>query len=185
MATQQRSEKKPLSWEDCLAVALNPRRVGDAWTFGNSRLPLYIGFQNLASSATLEEVTQWFEGITEHQIKEALAHQARMLEEDRIEEHRIRGILPDEDSPGPQCPHRLRRALSEHEARTAAYLDWSELENGELLEAVASHGYHLGITGDQGISNEQNLLPPRRARNQFRQLQRPSLPGPDYLAELG
>ena len=48
MTMQERSQKKPLSWEDCPAVARNPRRVGGAWTFGNSRLPLYIVFQNLA-----------------------------------------------------------------------------------------------------------------------------------------
>ena len=84
MTTQERSQKKPRSWEDCPAVARNPRRVGGAWTFGNSRLPLYIVFQNLASGATIEEVTQWFEGTTEDQIKEVLAHLALMLEEDRI-----------------------------------------------------------------------------------------------------
>ncbi len=95
MTTQERSQKKPLSWEDCPAVARNPRRVGGAWTFGNSRLPLYIIFQNLASGATIEEVTQWFEGITEHQIKEVLAHLARMLEEDRIEENKTREEPPE------------------------------------------------------------------------------------------
>ena len=55
------------------------------------------------------------------------------------------------------APHRLRRVLPEHEVHTAAYLGWSELENGELLEVAASHGYDLVITCDQGISNEQNL----------------------------
>ena len=36
-------------------------------------------------------------------------------------------------------------------------ISWSELENGDLLEAAASHGYDVMITCDQGISNEQNL----------------------------
>ncbi len=54
-------------------------------------------------------------------------------------------------------PHQLRRVLSDHEVHTAAYLGWSELENGDLLEAAASHGYDVMITCDQGISNEQNL----------------------------
>ena len=48
--------------------------------------PLYIVFQNLASGATIEEVAQWFEGITEQQVKEVLAHLARMLEQDRVKE---------------------------------------------------------------------------------------------------
>ena len=54
-------------------------------------------------------------------------------------------------------PHQLRRVLYDHEVHTAAYLGWSELENGDLLEAAASHGYDVMITCDQGISNEQNL----------------------------
>ena len=61
-------------------------------------------------------------------------------------------ILLDHD-----VPHQLRRVLPEHEDHTAAYLGWSELENGELLEAAASDGYDLVITCDQGKSNEQNL----------------------------
>ena len=55
------------------------------------------------------------------------------------------------------APHQLRRVLPGHEVHTAAYLGWRELENGELLEAAASHGYDVVITCDQGISNEQNL----------------------------
>ena len=86
MTMQEKSGKKLLGWGDCPGVARDPRRVGGAWTFGNSRLPLYIVFQNLAGGATIEEVTQWFEGITAQQIKEVLAHLARMLEEDRIRE---------------------------------------------------------------------------------------------------
>ncbi|MDE2938054.1 MAG: hypothetical protein OXR67_03935 [Chloroflexota bacterium] len=54
-------------------------------------------------------------------------------------------------------PHQLRRVLSEHEVHTAAYLGWSELENGDLLEAAASHGYDMIVTCDQSIHHEQNL----------------------------
>ena len=47
-------------------------------------------------------------------------------------------------------PRQLRSFLSEHEVHTAAYMGWSELENGDLLEAAASHGYDLMVTCDQG-----------------------------------
>ena len=50
-------------------------------------------------------------------------------------------------------PHQLRGLLSDHEVHTAAYLGWSEFENGELLEAAAS--YVTLITCDQGISNDR------------------------------
>ena len=54
-------------------------------------------------------------------------------------------------------PHQLRRVLSGHEVHTAAYLGWSELENGDLLEAAASHGYDMLVTCDQSMHHEQNL----------------------------
>lgn len=54
-------------------------------------------------------------------------------------------------------PHGLRTELAQHEVHTAAYQGWDELENGDLLEAAASHGYHMLITCDQGIPYEQDL----------------------------
>ena len=86
MTVQEGSGKKPLGWEDCPGVQRSPRRVHGAWTFGDTRLPLYIIFENLAAGATIEEVSQWFEGVTEEQIKSVLSHLAHMLEEDRITE---------------------------------------------------------------------------------------------------
>ena len=86
MATQEKTGSRPLGWEDCPGVWRNPRRVHGAWTFGNTRLPLYIVFQNLAGGATIQEITQWFDGITEEQIKAVLEHVACMLQEDRITE---------------------------------------------------------------------------------------------------
>lgn len=88
MTTREKEEKKPLGWEDCPGVERDPLRVHGAWTFGSTRLPLYIVFQNLASGATIKEVTQWFEGVNEEQIKTVLAHVALMLEEDRIIQER-------------------------------------------------------------------------------------------------
>ena len=86
MTTQEERGKKPLGWDDCPGVQRNPHRVHGAWTFGDTRLPLYIIFENLAAGATIEEVSQWFEGVTEEQIKLVLSHLAHMLEEDRITE---------------------------------------------------------------------------------------------------
>ena len=55
------------------------------------------------------------------------------------------------------APRGLRYALPGHEVHTAGYLGWSRLENGDLLEAAASHGYDMLITCDQGMRYEQNL----------------------------
>ena len=84
MKAQEMTAHSPLGWEDCPGVERNPRRVHGAWTLENTRLPLYIIFQNLAAGATIREVSQWFEGVSEEQVKAVLAHVAHMLEEDRI-----------------------------------------------------------------------------------------------------
>ena len=83
MATQEKIGRKPLGWEDCPGVQRDPLRVHGAWTFGDTRLPLYVIFRNLAGGATIQEVTQQF-CVTEEQIKAVLDHAARMLEEDLI-----------------------------------------------------------------------------------------------------
>ena len=50
-------------------------------------------------------------------------------------------ILFDQGTPAP-----LRNFLSEHEVDTAYELGWSQLENGELLNAAENNGYELLIT---------------------------------------
>ena len=54
-------------------------------------------------------------------------------------------------------PHGLRRELNNHEVHTADYRGWSELRNGDLLEAAARDGYDILITCDQGIRYQQDL----------------------------
>ena len=76
MTTQEKSRNRPLGWEDCPGV------VHGAWTFEDTRLPLYIVFENLAAGATIEEITSWFEGVTREQVKTVLSHVAHMLRED-------------------------------------------------------------------------------------------------------
>ena len=48
-------------------------------------IPLYTVFENLQEGATVAEIANWFQGLTEDQINQVLEHQARMLREDRIE----------------------------------------------------------------------------------------------------
>ncbi len=86
MTTQEKEGKKPLGWEDCPGVQRNRRRVHGPWIFEDTRLPLYIVFQNLAGGATIKEITKWFDGVSEEQIKAVPAHIAHILEEDRITE---------------------------------------------------------------------------------------------------
>jgi hypothetical protein len=54
-------------------------------------------------------------------------------------------------------PHRLRLELPGHEVITAAYMNWSGIENGELLRRAADAGFDALITNDRGLEHEQNL----------------------------
>ena len=61
-------------------------------------------------------------------------------------------ILFDQGTPVP-----LRRHLTEHIVDTAFERGWSELENGDLLDAAAGEGYELLITTDRNLKYQQNL----------------------------
>ena len=76
--------KKTPTWADCPGVQRDPGRLAGAWTIEDTRMPIYIIFGNLATGATIKDITEWYEGITEDLIKNLLAHAAKMLEEDRI-----------------------------------------------------------------------------------------------------
>lgn len=54
-------------------------------------------------------------------------------------------------------PHQLRLELPEHEVITTAYLNWSGIENGELLRLAAAASFDALLTTDRGLEYEQNL----------------------------
>lgn len=54
-------------------------------------------------------------------------------------------------------PHQMRLELSGHEVFTAAHMNWSGIENGELLRLAAGAGFDAVITNDRGLEHEQNL----------------------------
>lgn len=61
-------------------------------------------------------------------------------------------VLFDQGTPVP-----LRRHLHPHGVDTAAELDWSGLDNGELLAQAEAAGYDALITTDQNLWHQQDL----------------------------
>ena len=61
-------------------------------------------------------------------------------------------ILFDQGTPRP-----LRHHLVEHLVDTASERSWSDLDNGDLLQAAEDEGYDLLITTDQKIRHQQDL----------------------------
>jgi predicted nuclease of predicted toxin-antitoxin system len=61
-------------------------------------------------------------------------------------------VLFDQGTPVP-----LRRHLTEHIVDTAFERGWSDLKNGELLDAAERESYGLLITTDQNLKHQQPL----------------------------
>jgi hypothetical protein len=61
-------------------------------------------------------------------------------------------ILFDQGTPVP-----LRRYLTSHIVKTAYEENWSDLSNGNLLNAAEKSSYDLLITTDQNLRYQQNL----------------------------
>ncbi len=67
------------NWTGCPAVERRPGKVGGAWVFAGTRVPLAALYENLASGATVEEFVAWFPGVERRQVRAVLEHEARAL----------------------------------------------------------------------------------------------------------
>jgi len=61
-------------------------------------------------------------------------------------------ILFDQGTPAP-----LRNALTPHIVETAYEKGWSNLSNGDLLNAAENNLFDLFVTTDQNLRYQQNL----------------------------
>ena len=69
------------NWEDCSAVERDPKRVGGAWIFRGTRVPVSALFENLKDGATVEQFIEWFPGVDGRAVEAVLAHKVRSLAE--------------------------------------------------------------------------------------------------------
>jgi uncharacterized protein (DUF433 family) len=68
-----------LDWSQCPAVESVPGRLGGAWVFKDTRMPVSGVFENLEAGATIDEIIEQFD-ITREQIRTVLQFAARSLE---------------------------------------------------------------------------------------------------------
>ena len=85
ISTEEKTAGRRLDWGDCPGVERDPGRLAGAWTFGNTRLPIWTVFENLDSGSSIREITQNFH-TSEEQVRTVLAHASKMLLEDRLPE---------------------------------------------------------------------------------------------------
>jgi uncharacterized protein (DUF433 family) len=65
-----------IDWSACIAVERHPDRLGGAWVFRGTRVPVTALFENLADGAQIEEFVSWFPGVTAEQARAVLEHAA-------------------------------------------------------------------------------------------------------------
>ena len=68
-----------LDWSACSAVERVPGRLGGAWVFKGSRVPVRALFENLEGGATIDDFLDWFPGVTREQAIAVLEHAERSL----------------------------------------------------------------------------------------------------------
>ena len=68
-----------LDWSACPAVESVPGKVGGAWVFRGTRLPVATIFENLEDGLSIEEIMEQFD-VTREQINAVLEFAARSLE---------------------------------------------------------------------------------------------------------
>jgi uncharacterized protein (DUF433 family) len=69
-----------VDWSQCPAVEADPERVHGVWVFRNTRLPVSIVFECLAKGASLDEIIEWYGGITRQQIEQVINFIAESLQ---------------------------------------------------------------------------------------------------------
>jgi uncharacterized protein (DUF433 family) len=68
-----------LDWSQCPAVESVPGRLGGAWVFRDTRMPVSAVFENLEAGSNIEEIIEQFD-VTREQIVAVLEFAARSLE---------------------------------------------------------------------------------------------------------
>jgi uncharacterized protein (DUF433 family) len=70
-----------LDWSRCSAVERIPGKVGGAWVFTGTRVPVKALFENLESGARVDDFLAWFPGVTREQVEAVLQHAQMSLVE--------------------------------------------------------------------------------------------------------
>ena len=66
-----------IDWSSCSAVERDPERVGGAWVFQGTRVPVSALFENLEDGVAVGQVVELFPGVTLEQARAVLEHAAR------------------------------------------------------------------------------------------------------------
>ncbi len=68
-----------LNWNECKAVERSPDKVGGAWVFAGTRVPVKALFENIEDGATIDEFLEWFPGVEREQVRAVLEFTGQSL----------------------------------------------------------------------------------------------------------
>jgi uncharacterized protein (DUF433 family) len=68
-----------LDWSNCSAVESVPGKLGGAWVFRGTRVPVAAAFENLEDGLTVDEIVAMFEGLRRDQLIAVLDFAAHTL----------------------------------------------------------------------------------------------------------
>jgi uncharacterized protein (DUF433 family) len=70
-----------MDWSRCGAVDRNPGKLGGAWCFRGTRLPVAALFEHLDQGSTVDEFLEWFPSVRREQVHAVLAFAKDSLEQ--------------------------------------------------------------------------------------------------------
>lgn len=63
-------------WETCGAIERDPDRLGGAWEFRGTRVPVSSLFENLKDGASIGQFLEWFPGVDRSQVEDVLEYES-------------------------------------------------------------------------------------------------------------
>jgi uncharacterized protein (DUF433 family) len=69
-----------LDWSQCEAVESIPGKLGGAWVFRGTRIPVSVVFENMDDGLTISEIVALYEGLTLENVHAVLDFACRSLE---------------------------------------------------------------------------------------------------------
>ena len=68
-----------LDWSLCPEVERDHLRLGGAWVFRGTRVPVLALFENLEDGVQIAQFVEWFQGVNIEQARGVLDHAAKSL----------------------------------------------------------------------------------------------------------
>lgn len=69
----------PLDWSQCAEVESVPDKLGGAWVFRGTRMPVAAVFENLQDGLSIDQILALYEGLTRDQVRAVLDFAAHSL----------------------------------------------------------------------------------------------------------